>query len=142
MKKYKVEFVQTETFVVDVYAENEKQATEKAEQEWERGSYQETGDLTLEVGTIYEVTNTDDPFYAECENKDGNGNACYDCENGGVCGATPDEPEVKTIPVKCECGNPTMYWCAECESNSENECCDNCGERAILDEDYHLNCNK
>lgn len=52
------------------------------------------------------------------------------------------EPAIK-IPVKCECGNPTkMYWCNKCESNSEHECCDNCGERAILDEDYHLDCNK
>lgn len=78
--------------------------------------------------------------YVECENRDSNGNACYDCENGGVCGATPDEPKV--VSVKCECGNPTMYWCAECESNSESEICDNCGERAILDEDYHLDCKK
>ena len=35
MNKYKVEFVQTETFIVDVKAENEKQAIEKAEKSFE-----------------------------------------------------------------------------------------------------------
>jgi hypothetical protein len=42
-----------------------------------------------------------------------------------------------------KCGNPEiMYWCAECESNSEHECCDNCEERAILDEEYHKDCDE
>ena len=62
MNKYKVEFVHTETFIYDVKAENEKQAIEKAEKEFESGNYQETGDCGVEVGTVYDVTNTDDPF--------------------------------------------------------------------------------
>ena len=62
MNKYKVEFIQTETFIVDVLAENEKDAIEKAEEQWEIGNYQETGDLNVETGTIYDVTETDDPF--------------------------------------------------------------------------------
>ena len=65
MNKYKVEFVQTESFVVDVKAENEKQAIEKAEKEFESGNYQEVGDCGVEVGTVYDVTNTDDPFNDE-----------------------------------------------------------------------------
>lgn len=48
---------------------------------------------------------------------------------------------MKTKDCK-KCGNPKkMYWCAECESSSENEMCDNCGERAILDNDYHNDCD-
>ena len=62
MKKYKVEFIQTETFIIDVKAESEKQAIELAEKKWGEGDYQETGDLKVETGTTYDVTNTDDPF--------------------------------------------------------------------------------
>ncbi len=62
MQKYKVEFVQTETFIVDVLAENEKEATEKAQAEFDNGNYQEVGDCAVSVGTIYNVTETDDPF--------------------------------------------------------------------------------
>lgn len=62
MNKYKVEFLQTETFIVDVYAKDEQEAIEKANIKWEEGDYQETGDLTIETGKIYDVTDTDDPF--------------------------------------------------------------------------------
>ena len=62
MKKYKVEFIQTETFIVDVLAKNEKEAIEKAEKEWDKGNYQEMGDCKVEIGTIYDVSDTDDPF--------------------------------------------------------------------------------
>lgn len=62
MKKYKVEFVQTETFIVDVFAGDEQEATDKAQEKWNNGDYQETGDLDVSTGTIYDVTNTDDPF--------------------------------------------------------------------------------
>ena len=62
LRKYKVEFVQTETFIVDVYAEDEDQAIIKAESKWNEGDYQETGDLDTKTGTVYDVTNTDDPF--------------------------------------------------------------------------------
>lgn len=61
-KKYKVEFCQTETFVVDVFAKNEKEAIERAEKKWDEGDYRETGDYHVETGSVYDVTNTDDPF--------------------------------------------------------------------------------
>jgi len=63
MKKYKVEFVQTETFIVDVLAKNENEAIEKAEKEWDNGNAQEMGDCKVETGTIYNVSDTDDPFF-------------------------------------------------------------------------------
>ena len=62
MEKYKIEFTQAETFIVDVLAKTEKEAIEKAEKEWEKGNYQETGDLSVSIGTVYNVTKTDDPF--------------------------------------------------------------------------------
>lgn len=62
MNKYKVEFIQTETFIIDVLANDEKEAIKLAEEKWNNGDYQETGDLIVETGTIYNVTNTDDPF--------------------------------------------------------------------------------
>lgn len=62
MKKYKVEFIQTETFIVDVIAENEEKAQELAQQRFDNGDYQETGDVSVGFGTVYDVTNTDDPF--------------------------------------------------------------------------------
>jgi len=61
MKKYKVEFIQTETYIVDVKAENEEEAREKAENKWDEGDYQETGDLNVDI-SVYDVTDTDDPF--------------------------------------------------------------------------------
>lgn len=62
MNKYKIEFIQTETFIVDVLAEDETKAIALAELKWEGGDYQEEGDCKVETGTIYDVTNTDDPF--------------------------------------------------------------------------------
>lgn len=62
MKKYKIEFIQKETFIVDVEAKNEAEAVKKAEIEWNNGNYQEYGDCEVTTGTIYNVTNTDDPF--------------------------------------------------------------------------------
>lgn len=62
MKKYKVEFVRKETFIVDVLAENEAKAKELAEEKWNAGDYQDIGEIEVETGTIYDVTNTDDPF--------------------------------------------------------------------------------
>jgi len=52
MKKYKVKFIQTETFIVDVLAKNEQEAIEKATEEWNNGNYQEVGDCKVETGTI------------------------------------------------------------------------------------------
>lgn len=62
MRKYKVEFKQTETFMVDVYAKNEEGARSKAEERFNAGDYQWVGDCAVDVGEIYDVTDTDDPF--------------------------------------------------------------------------------
>lgn len=68
MNKYKIEITRTETFVVDVYGENEKEAKEKAMTFFEEikkdniEHYYSTGDITEEVSTVYDVTGTDDPF--------------------------------------------------------------------------------
>lgn len=72
MKKYKVEFKQTETFIVDVYAKSEKDAQKKAESFYDEGNYQEVGDCEVELSTVYDVTNTDDPFYPVNWTKDSN----------------------------------------------------------------------
>jgi hypothetical protein len=62
MNKYKVEYIQTETFIVDVEAQSEQEATDKAMQAFDAGSYYEMGDCNVTLGTVYDVTNTDDPF--------------------------------------------------------------------------------
>lgn len=62
MNKYKVKFLQTEVFIVDVYAKNEKEARKKAEDKRCEGGYQETGETIVEVGDSYDVTHIDDPF--------------------------------------------------------------------------------
>jgi ATP-dependent 26S proteasome regulatory subunit len=64
-KKYKVEFKQTETFIVDVLAENETEAKKLAEEKWSNEDYQEVGDCEIEISTIYDVSETDDPFNPE-----------------------------------------------------------------------------
>ena len=67
-KKYKVEIVQTEKFCIDVFAKDEKQAIKLASKKWnvvaENGThhYYQTNDTETEIGTIYDVTGTDDPF--------------------------------------------------------------------------------
>jgi hypothetical protein len=60
--KYKVEFKQTETFIIDTYAKNQAQAEKIALEKWEQGDYQEVGDCNVEINTVYDITNTDDPF--------------------------------------------------------------------------------
>ncbi len=42
-----------------------------------------------------------------------------------------------------KCGNPVeMYWCAECESNSEDSVCTLCGKDVgVLDKEYHNECD-
>ena len=62
MNKYKVEFLQTERFIIDILAQNEAEARELAEKEWGKGNCQETGDCGVSIGEIYDVTDTDDPF--------------------------------------------------------------------------------
>jgi hypothetical protein len=63
MQKYKVQFVQKESFIVDVYAENQAEAELIAKTKWDEGDYQEIGDCEVELDTVFDVTNTDDPFY-------------------------------------------------------------------------------
>lgn len=63
MKKYKVELTQTETFIVDVYAKDETEAITLANESFQNGNYQETGKTEINSGTVYDVTDTDDPFY-------------------------------------------------------------------------------
>ena len=71
MKKYKVEFNQIQTYVIDILADNEQEATSLAEKKLEELTnsgllhYKEEGDLETEVVDIYDVTNTDDPFNPE-----------------------------------------------------------------------------
>ena len=60
--KFKVEYKQTETFIVDVYADNQKQAEELANKKFDAGDYQEVGDCEVMVNQVYNVTNTEDPF--------------------------------------------------------------------------------
>jgi len=63
MNKYKVEFKQTETFIIDVLAKDEKDAREKALKGWENEEYQETGDVDISISYVYDVTETEDPFF-------------------------------------------------------------------------------
>jgi hypothetical protein len=62
-RKYKVEYKQTETFIVDVYASNQEQAEKLACKRLNAGDYQEIGDCEVVVNQVYDVTNTEDPFY-------------------------------------------------------------------------------
>ena len=64
MKSYKVEFTQTETFIVDVQAENEEQAQELAHEEFQNDNYQEIGDCHCTISTVYDVTGTDNDTFA------------------------------------------------------------------------------
>ena len=78
MNKYKVEIKQTETYVIDVLAKDEAEADNIASKEWEEVNKNGTEhyyqiDITTEVGTIYDVTDTEDPFdpvnciHSECD---------------------------------------------------------------------------
>jgi hypothetical protein len=68
MKKYKIEFVISDKFVVDVLAKDEQEATEKAKEKWNKieasgtEHYYQSGDPEMRVDTIYDVSETDDPF--------------------------------------------------------------------------------
>jgi hypothetical protein len=69
LNKYKVEFTQSNTFVIDVKAESEEQARELAtkmfdeRQEQGMAHYYQTGfaeDAGVEISQVYDVTDTDD----------------------------------------------------------------------------------
>ena len=67
-KKYKVEYQKSETYCVDVLAKDEAEAKRLADAKWQEieksntEHYYQTGDTVVEVGTVYDVTNTDDTF--------------------------------------------------------------------------------
>lgn len=71
MKKYKVEFIQKEIFVVDVLAEDKIEAEIKAGVEFDKITdnntehYYQIGDKEMYIEMIYDVTDTDDPFNPE-----------------------------------------------------------------------------
>ena len=68
MKKFKVEMTYSHTYCVDVLAKTEEEARELAEVRFfdhvRNGTehYLESEDSVHETGTVYDVTNTDDPF--------------------------------------------------------------------------------
>ena len=62
MKKYKVQFIQAEKYIIDVLAENEEQARELATQGWKDELYQETGDIDIDIDMVFDVSDTEDPF--------------------------------------------------------------------------------
>lgn len=57
--------VQTETFIVDVQAESEQEAIDKATSIFDCGNYYEMGDCSVNVGIVYDVTGTDDDAFAD-----------------------------------------------------------------------------
>lgn len=62
MKKYKVEFQITEKVIVDVHAQDEEHAEKLAQEQFRIGNYQDVGDYTSNISSVYDVTDTDDPF--------------------------------------------------------------------------------
>jgi len=68
MKKYKIEILQTDAYVIDVLAENKKEAERKAIKKWNKvysngtSHYYQQGNTEIKAGTIYDVSDTDDPF--------------------------------------------------------------------------------
>lgn len=71
MKNYKVEINLEQVFAIDVMADNEEQAQENAlmifSELKDRGMehHYQIGDTVWNAGTVYDVTNTDDPFNPE-----------------------------------------------------------------------------
>jgi len=69
MNSYKIEIVQTEKYIVDVQAKNEKEAKKKSTTEWDKiidsgtQHYHQIGDIEETFGTVYDVTGTDDDSF-------------------------------------------------------------------------------
>ncbi len=67
-KKFKVEITQTQKYIIDVLAKDQKDAEKRATKKWNLfcalGTYHmhEDGDAETEITTVYDVTGTDDPF--------------------------------------------------------------------------------
>jgi len=68
MSNYKVELIRTNTFVVDIEAENEGEAKEESLMKFKEAEdqgidhYLEVNDPETTIGNVYDVTGTDDPF--------------------------------------------------------------------------------
>lgn len=68
MNNYKVEFVQRDTYVIDVEAKDEQEAKKFAWIDWDLSVKNSTihmhqsRDPEIEIETVYDVTNTDDSF--------------------------------------------------------------------------------
>ena len=66
--KYKVEIIETRKYIIDVLAKDEQEASDLASEAWIDISagglehYYEDSEAETQVGTIYDVTGTDDPF--------------------------------------------------------------------------------
>jgi hypothetical protein len=54
VKKYRVYFVQTETFFVDVEAQDEQEASDKATEELDNGGGREVGDCKMDLDRVEE----------------------------------------------------------------------------------------
>jgi hypothetical protein len=69
MEKFKVEFIQKETFVIDIYGKDENDAVIDASRKFKELEAKgllhynsQTGGPEITTGNVYNVTNTDDPF--------------------------------------------------------------------------------
>lgn len=68
MNKYKVEFTESQKYIVDVLAKDEQEAKQKASIEWDKITdtgtehYHLSVETETEISTVYDVTNTEDPF--------------------------------------------------------------------------------
>ncbi len=67
MKKYKVQITQSQSYILDVLADNPKTAKRLASEKWnevcENGTYHyhEDGGADTEISHVFDVTDTDDP---------------------------------------------------------------------------------
>jgi len=68
MNKYKIEFTITTNYVVDILADTEEIAKNIATEKFADikvnniEHYYQTGDTDEQITTVYDVTNTEDPF--------------------------------------------------------------------------------
>ncbi len=67
MKKFKVELIETKQYCFDVLCENEMEAKRQAYEKFKQAEKREMKhyfctSMETDVSTVYDVTNTDDPF--------------------------------------------------------------------------------
>lgn len=88
MKNYKIQILETTKYIIDVKAESEEEAKKKADDVWQdicnvgTNHYymQDDPDCETVVGTIYDVTGTDDAPQDTCDGKHDNVQAILECE--------------------------------------------------------------